>query len=64
MRPRTQSRGQDLQRERCLLFVALTRARDPLYASYSGSSSTFLRWKIKIDYPERCFDWTDDGSDS
>jgi superfamily I DNA/RNA helicase len=35
--------GQDLQRERCLLFVALTRARDHLYISYSGSPSTFLR---------------------
>ena len=33
---------QDLQRERCLLFVALTRARDHLYISYSGSPSTFL----------------------
>jgi superfamily I DNA/RNA helicase len=32
----------DLQRERCLLFVALTRARDHLYISYSGSPSTFL----------------------
>ena len=35
--------AQDLQRERCLLFVALTRARDHLYISYSGSPSTFLR---------------------
>lgn len=34
--------AQDLQRERCLLFVALTRARDHLYISYSGSQSTFL----------------------
>jgi superfamily I DNA/RNA helicase len=34
---------QDQQRERCLLFVALTRARDHLYISYSGSPSTFLR---------------------
>jgi nitroreductase len=33
---------QDLQRERCVLFVALTRARDHLYISYSGSPSTFL----------------------
>ena len=33
----------DLQRERCLLFVALTRARDHLYISYSGSPSAFLR---------------------
>jgi superfamily I DNA/RNA helicase len=36
------ARAQDLQRERCLLFVALTRARDHLYISYSGSLSTFL----------------------
>jgi superfamily I DNA/RNA helicase len=35
--------AQDLQRERCLLFVALTRARDHLYISYSGAPSTFLR---------------------
>ena len=35
--------AQELQRERCLLFVALTRARDHLYISYSGSPSTFLR---------------------
>jgi superfamily I DNA/RNA helicase len=34
--------AQDLQRERCLLFVALTRARDRLYISYSGSPSPFL----------------------
>jgi superfamily I DNA/RNA helicase len=32
----------DLQRERCLLFVACTRARDHLYLSYSGSPSPFL----------------------
>jgi superfamily I DNA/RNA helicase len=35
--------AQDLQRERCLLFVALTRARDHLYISYSGPASSFLR---------------------
>jgi superfamily I DNA/RNA helicase len=34
--------AQDLQRERCLLFVACTRARDHLYVSYSGVPSTFL----------------------
>jgi len=34
--------AQDLQRERCLLFVALTCARDHLYISYSGSPSAFL----------------------
>lgn len=34
---------QDTQRERCLLFVACTRARDSLYVSYSGAPSEFLR---------------------
>jgi superfamily I DNA/RNA helicase len=34
--------AQDLQRERCLLFVACTRARDHLYLSYSGKPSPFL----------------------
>jgi superfamily I DNA/RNA helicase len=34
--------AQDLQRERCLLFVACTRAPDHLYMSYSGSPSAFL----------------------
>ena len=34
--------AQDLQRERCLLFVALTRARDVLYLSHSGAPSTLL----------------------
>lgn len=32
----------DLQRERCLLFVACTRARDRLYVSYSGEPSPFV----------------------
>jgi hypothetical protein len=32
----------DLQRERCVLFVACTRARDHLYLSYSGRPSPFL----------------------
>jgi superfamily I DNA/RNA helicase len=32
----------DLQRERCLLFVACTRARDWLYVSYTGNPSPFL----------------------
>ncbi|MFC5752602.1 UvrD-helicase domain-containing protein [Actinomadura rugatobispora] len=36
------ARRQDLQRERCLLFVACTRARDALYVSYSGNRSSFL----------------------
>jgi superfamily I DNA/RNA helicase len=34
--------AQDLQRERCLLFVACTRARDRLYISHTGSPSPFL----------------------
>jgi len=34
--------AQDLQRERCLLFVACTRARDHLYLSYNGKPSPFL----------------------
>lgn len=33
---------QDLQRERCLLFVAMTRARDVLYLSHSGMPSMLL----------------------
>ena len=33
---------QDLQRERCVLFVACTRARDHLYVSGTGEPSTFL----------------------
>ncbi|MGX7672194.1 UvrD-helicase domain-containing protein [Plantactinospora sp. DSM 117369] len=33
---------QDMQRERCLLFVALTRARDVLYLSHSGTPSPLL----------------------
>jgi superfamily I DNA/RNA helicase len=33
---------QDLQRERCVLFVACTRARDHLYVSYAGAPSPFL----------------------
>ncbi|HEY0935351.1 MAG TPA: UvrD-helicase domain-containing protein [Trebonia sp.] len=34
--------GQDLQRERCVLFVACTRARDQLYVSGTGELSPFL----------------------
>jgi hypothetical protein len=33
---------QDLQRERCVLFVACTRARDHLYVSGTGEPSAFL----------------------
>ncbi|MGH3180076.1 MAG: 3'-5' exonuclease, partial [Streptosporangiaceae bacterium] len=35
--------AQDLQRERCVLFVACTRARDHLYVSGTGPPSIFLR---------------------
>ena len=34
--------AQDVQRERCVLFVACTRARDHLYISYSSTPSPFL----------------------
>ena len=34
--------AQDLQRERCVLFVACTRARDHLYVSGAGELSMFL----------------------
>ena len=34
--------AQDLQRERCVLFVACTRARDHLYVSHTGEPSHFL----------------------
>ncbi|GIH69751.1 hypothetical protein Mth01_20040 [Sphaerimonospora thailandensis] len=33
---------QDLQRERCLLFVAATRAREELTISWHGAPSVFL----------------------
>jgi hypothetical protein len=33
---------QDRQRERCLLFVACTRARDALHVTHSGTPSPFL----------------------
>jgi len=33
---------QDMQRERCLLFVACTRAREQLYVTWHGSSSPLL----------------------
>ena len=35
--------AQDLQRERCVLFVACTRARDHLYVSGTGEPSPFLQ---------------------
>ncbi|GLZ08728.1 DNA helicase [Actinomadura sp. NBRC 104412] len=34
--------AQDVQKERCLLFVACTRARDHLYVSYADEPSEFL----------------------
>lgn len=34
--------AQDVQKERCLLFVACTRARDHLYVSYTAAPSPFL----------------------
>ncbi|WP_261555894.1 UvrD-helicase domain-containing protein [Frankia tisae] len=34
--------AQDVQRERCLLFVACTRAREELYVSWHGTQSPFL----------------------
>jgi hypothetical protein len=40
--------AQDLQRERCVLFVACTRARDHLYVSGTGEPSPFLP-----SWPER-----------
>ena len=35
-------RAHDLQRERCLLYVAATRARDGLWVGWSGQRSRFL----------------------
>ena len=34
--------AQDLQRERCVLFAACTRARDHLFVSGTGALSPFL----------------------
>ncbi|MFC7647827.1 3'-5' exonuclease [Streptosporangium lutulentum] len=36
------ARAHDLQRERGLLYVACTRARELLYVSHSGRASPFL----------------------
>jgi superfamily I DNA/RNA helicase len=38
----TAAHEEDLQRERCLLFVACTRARDRLYVTHTGAASPFL----------------------
>jgi superfamily I DNA/RNA helicase len=37
---------QDLLRERCLLFVASTRAREALHVSWSGTASPFLEFVV------------------
>ena len=39
---RRRRHGHHLLRERCLLFVACTRARDHLYVSYAGEPSPLL----------------------
>jgi superfamily I DNA/RNA helicase len=36
------ARAQNVQRERCVLFVACTRARDHLYVSHTGEPSPLL----------------------
>jgi hypothetical protein len=46
------SHQQDLLRERCVLFVACTRARDHLYISYAGGPSQFLPMKGRGDRPD------------
>lgn len=37
-----QTHDQDLERERCLLFVACTRAREELLVTWHGAPSPFL----------------------
>jgi superfamily I DNA/RNA helicase len=37
-----QTHTQDLERERCLLFVARTRAREELVVTWHGEASPFL----------------------
>ena len=44
--------AQDLQRERCVLFVACTRARDHLYVSGTGEPSVFLPAREAAPPPE------------
>jgi superfamily I DNA/RNA helicase len=41
----TVAHAQDVQRERCVLFVACTRARDHLYVSGTGAPSPFLPYR-------------------
>ncbi len=43
--------AQDLQRERCVLFVACTRARDHLYISGTGEPSPFLPEELTSTIP-------------
>jgi hypothetical protein len=45
--------AQDLQRERCVLFVACTRARDHLYISGTGEPSPFLPAELTSTVPLR-----------
>lgn len=55
---------QDLQRERCVLFVACTRARDQLYVSYTGQPSPFLPVKLAAPLrhlPDKNFLATENG---
>ena len=40
--------AQDLQRERCILFAACTRARDHLFVSGTGALSTFLPADVAV----------------
>ena len=44
---------QALQRERCPLFVACTRARDHLYVSYGGAPSPFLQHgQVSVEFEQ------------
>src|SRR6516225_11906926 len=43
--------AQDLQRERCVLFVACTRARDHLYISGAGEPSPFWPEELTSTVP-------------
>ena len=48
------SHAQDLQRERCILFVACTRARDRLHVSGTGEPSMFLASHEVDPPPSEC----------
>jgi len=43
----------DMLRERCVLFVACTRAREALYVSWSGTPSPFLSSVLASVEPTR-----------